>query len=68
MEQLIGREEEKRILNRMLTTGSPELVAIYGRRRVGKTYLVHTFLKDKIIFELTGIHGARSVINWRISA
>jgi uncharacterized protein len=32
--------------------------AIYGRRRVGKTYLIRTFCKDVIRFEFTGIHEA----------
>lgn len=58
MEVVIGRAEEMRILDHKLNTGSPELIAIYGRRRVGKTYLIRTYLKDSIVFELTGIHGA----------
>src|SRR5882757_8813113 len=58
MDKVIGRIEEKTILDHKLATASPELIAIYGRRRVGKTYLVRTYLKDRIIFELTGIHGA----------
>jgi uncharacterized protein len=58
MDQVIGRAEEKKIPDRKLATGSPELIAVYGRRRVGNTYLVRTYLKDSIVFELTGIHGA----------
>lgn len=58
MDQIIGRAEEKTILDQKLATASPELIAIYGRRRVGKTYLVRTYLKDRIIFELTGMHRA----------
>jgi uncharacterized protein len=58
MDQIIGRTEEKMILDQKLATGDPELIAIYGRRRVGKTYLIRTYLKDRIKFELTGIHGA----------
>lgn len=55
---LIGRAEEQKILNQKLTTGTPELIAVYGRRRVGKTYLIRTTLKDSIVFEMTGIHEA----------
>lgn len=42
----------------MLASAEPELIAIYGRRRVGKTYLVRTFLQNSILFEFTGIHEA----------
>jgi hypothetical protein len=58
MDKVIGRIEEKTILDQRLATADPELIAIYGRRRVGKTYLIRTYLKDRIIFELTGIHAA----------
>lgn len=34
------------------------MIAIYGRRRVGKTYLVRTFYQTQIVFEFTGIHEA----------
>lgn len=59
MEIVVGREEEAKILDYKLSTASPELIAIYGRRRVGKTYLIRTHLKESIVFELTGIHGAK---------
>ncbi|HTN06706.1 hypothetical protein [Agriterribacter sp.] len=58
MNALIGRVEERKILENKLSAGSPELIAVYGRHRVGKTYLIRTFLKDHIVFEMTGIHGA----------
>lgn len=53
---LIGRIEEQQILASRLASADPELIAVYGRRRVGKTYLIRTFCKDHIIFEFTGIH------------
>lgn len=55
---ITGRFEEQQILAHRLATNEPELIAIYGRRRVGKTYLVRTFCKDSMVFELTGIHEA----------
>jgi predicted AAA+ superfamily ATPase len=58
MNVIIGREEEQEILARKLNSGSPELIAIYGRRRIGKTYLVRTYFEKEIVFEMTGIHGA----------
>jgi len=58
MSGLIGRIEEQKILENKLFSTRPELIAVYGRRRIGKTYLIRTFLKDHIVFEMTGIHGA----------
>jgi predicted AAA+ superfamily ATPase len=58
MQAIVGRVEEQRILKQKLETGNPELIAVYGRRRVGKTYLIRKYLKDSIVFEVTGIHKA----------
>ncbi len=55
---ITGRIAEQKILTARLATPEPELIAIYGRRRVGKTYLIRTFCKAAIVFEFTGIHGA----------
>ena len=55
MGALIGRESEKRILSDILNSNQAELLAIYGRRRVGKTYLIRTFFEKNITFELTGL-------------
>jgi len=38
--KLIGRKEEIRILDRLLKSKEPEFLAIYGRRRIGKTFLI----------------------------
>ncbi len=37
---MIGREKEVKELNKLYDRNRAELVAIYGRRRVGKTYLI----------------------------
>jgi AAA+ ATPase superfamily predicted ATPase len=58
METIIGRTEEQKVLNRLLASGSPELIAVYGRRRVGKTYLIRALFKKQIAFEMSGIHDA----------
>ena len=58
MEIIIGREEEKKMLEDKLRSGEAELIAIYGRRRVGKTFLVRNFYHKYLAFELTGIHEA----------
>ena len=53
---IIGREKEIAALERLLKSSKSEFVAIYGRRRVGKSYLVEEVFKDKIAFELVGTY------------
>ena len=55
--KLIGRNPEISILSDALKSNRAELIAVYGRRRVGKTYLVRNVFKNEILFELSGIHG-----------
>ena len=40
MEKLVGRIQEKKILEDALASTGAELIAIYGRRRIGKTFLI----------------------------
>ena len=44
---IFGRDQEIKTLKRLLNSTKAEFLAIYGRRRVGKTYLIHEFFKDK---------------------
>ena len=53
----IGREEEKKILKKAIESYDGELVAVIGRRRVGKTYLIRSVYSDTIQFEMTGIQN-----------
>ena len=55
MKVFIGRQREIHRLNRIIKSDSSEFVAIYGRRRVGKTLLVRTVFQNKFTFQLTGI-------------
>jgi uncharacterized protein len=55
---LIGRESEKKIIEELLESSQSEFLAIYGRRRIGKTYLIDQVCGNKIIFTLTGLHHA----------
>jgi len=52
---MIGRQKEIEILSKAFASEKPELAAVLGRRRVGKTYLVRTFFQDKIDFEIVGL-------------
>lgn len=58
MALLVGRESEKSELRKSLESSEAELVAVYGRRRVGKTFLVREFFRQRLAFELTGVHDA----------
>ena len=55
-EPIIGRKRELKILEEVLSSTSAEFIAIYGRRRIGKTYLIKKFLgrQTGVFFELTG--------------
>ena len=55
---MIGRKKEINELNRIYSRNRSELVVIYGRRRVGKTYLVNETFKDRITFRHTGLSPA----------
>ncbi len=47
VEKIVGREEEQAILDELLNSKKPEFLALYGRRRVGKTMLIRSFFKEK---------------------
>lgn len=47
---IVGRKEEIAELDKLYYSDRPEFVAIYGRRRVGKTFLIKQALKDRITF------------------
>ena len=55
---MIGRKSEVKELNRLYDSGRAELVAIYGRRRVGKTFLVDEVFSGRITFRHAGLSPA----------
>jgi len=55
---LIGREKEREVLLRALRSEESEMVAVIGRRRVGKTYLVRSVYAEQIRFETSGVQKA----------
>jgi len=54
--RLIGRQNEIEVLKRAYESNRPELITVYGRRRIGKTFLIRNVFKGKIVFEITGIN------------
>ena len=59
MEKLIGRDVEKKILKEAIDSRAPELVALFGRRRVGKTFLIRQYMQKQLIFEFVGTRDAK---------
>ena len=55
MGMVIGRENQLFLLNNALISNKSELVAVYGRRRVGKTFLIRETYRKHFVFELSGI-------------
>ena len=58
MEQIIGRKEEIARLMKYSKSNRAEFIAVYGRRRVGKTFLVNYVFGDILTFSMTGIIDA----------
>jgi len=57
---LIGRDHEQYILQNSLESKKSEFIAVYGRRRVGKTFLIKEFFNSHFAFYATGIlNGSR---------
>lgn len=58
LQKIIGRKEEQKTLQDCYESNKPEFVAVYGRRRIGKTFLVKQFFKEKFDFYFTGAYQA----------
>jgi uncharacterized protein len=57
---LIGRKEEQTLLYEALASERAEMVAVFGRRRVGKTFLIKQTYQNHIAFELTGLQSSNN--------
>ncbi|MCR5783558.1 MAG: ATP-binding protein [Clostridia bacterium] len=65
---MIGRHYEVKELNRLYDSKQAELVAVYGRRRVGKTYLVDETFAGRITFRHAGLSPADNDSNGLLRA
>ena len=52
---MIGREKEIKVLNDCLESDESQFVAVYGRRRIGKTMLVREAYAGRFAFLHTGL-------------
>ena len=61
MVMIIGRKQEIQSLNKLYNSPDSELLVVYGRRRVGKTYLIREYLKEKEHqpIHVTGLHKGK---------
>ena len=55
MGNLVGRNKELALFERYIHSGRAEFIAVYGRRRVGKTYLVNHAFANRFAFAMTGV-------------
>jgi AAA+ ATPase superfamily predicted ATPase len=54
MNTIVGRKKEIELLQRIVESEEPEFLAIYGRRRVGKTFLIKQFFNNNFTFYFSG--------------
>lgn len=53
--EIVGRKHEISMMEQFHQSGRPEFIALYGRRRVGKTYLVEQLYRNRLHFSVTGV-------------
>ena len=58
--KIIGRNREKDVLSKCLASKRPEFVVVYGRRRVGKTFLVKEYFNGQFSFYATGLSDEKT--------
>ena len=56
---ITGREAEKSALKQYYESGAPEFLVLYGRRRVGKTFLIREYFNRKFDFYTTGLANGK---------
>lgn len=61
-DKLIGRERECEELKWAMDSHRSELVVLYGRLRVGKTFLVRRFFSDNYCFHYVGAHNQKKAM------
>ena len=66
MEKIIGRENEFGKLSDYIKSEKSEFIALYGRRRVGKTFLIRSFFKDRFDFYATGVKRGLVKQRWSL--
>ena len=58
MDKLTGRKKELETLKSLLNSNKSEFIAVYGRRRVGKTFLIRSAFNQQFTFQVTALANA----------
>jgi hypothetical protein len=70
MEKIVGREREKSKLDQIMASKKSEFITVYGRRRVGKTYLIREYFAPNFDFHLTGmanVNTGKQLLNFHVT-
>ncbi|SDH98749.1 hypothetical protein SAMN05421493_106102 [Pseudobutyrivibrio sp. 49] len=59
---LVAREKEQQILQEAMLSSQSQFIAIYGRRRVGKTFLVREVYGKQLFFSHTGVANQKTAV------
>ena len=57
---MVGRKKGQKLLNDCLYSDRAEFLVVYGRRRVGKTYLIKEYFNNSFSFYATGLANAKT--------
>ncbi len=63
-EAIIGRVKEIQVMQGLKDSPKSEFLAVYGRRRVGKTYLIRNIFENDFVFQLTGQSNTK--LQWQL--
>ena len=56
-EKIIGRQKEIKQLQKCMDANQAQLIIVYGRRRVGKTFLINNFFNGRFDFKVAGSYA-----------
>jgi uncharacterized protein len=59
LDLLIGRNKEIQVMQNLKESAKSEFLAVYGRRRVGKTYLIRNVFEEEFTFQITGLANTK---------
>jgi uncharacterized protein len=57
VDDIVGRKAQIAVFQEAMASRQSEFIAVTGRRRIGKTYLIKSFFKEAICFHVTGLQN-----------